>query len=710
MAKNKVAPVNVRAAGPAVNSRPAIIGICLVLTVSVAVAYYRILGHEFINFDDPDYVIENEWVKQGLTWAGFKWAFNAGHASNWHPLTWLSHMLDCQLFGLNAGLHHLTSGLFHLANTLLLFALLRSLTGSLWRSAGVAALFALHPLHVESVAWLSERKDVLSTFFGLLCLLAYGSYAHCKMRYAELEVRSTPHPTRPPLSQEHLIRLAATLIRSRPLTQPCGPPLARIPSDASQATDVSPSAAEKGIAAERMGRIWYVFALVFYALGLMSKPMLVTWPLLMLLLDLWPLDRISLESRGLSLESWKGLVMEKLPFFALAAGSGILTFIAQKEGGAVAGFSSLAFLPRIQNAIIAYAGYLQKMLWPADLAAYYPFPESIAPATVALAGFVLAAISVLTFHWRRQRPYLLVGWLWYVIILLPVIGLVQVGFQAMADRYTYLSLTGPFLMQVWGVAEATRGWRNRKPVFFVIAGILLIVGVVLTSAQAGYWRNSETLHRHTLAVTTRNPTTHLNLGSALLVQGNAAEAAEQFTAALNIRPDYAEARSNLGFALVALGRYEEAISEFRKALQTKPQGKTYFLLGNALNLRGKTAEAIVEYRHALAVDPDQAGALNDLAWVLATDADAGVRNGTEAVQLAERANKVLGRPEPMFLGTLAAAYAEAGRFADAIRTGEQARQLAGQNGLKQLAARNAQLVEEYRAGRAHREAPTRRVK
>ena len=613
------------------------------MTAGVAAAYYPILGHDFINFDDPDYVTENEWVKQGLTWAGFKWAFNLGPASNWHPLTWLSHMLDCQLFGLNAGHHHFTSGLFHLANTLLLFVLLRSLTGTLWRSAGVAALFALHPLHVESVAWLSERKDVLSTLFGLLTLIAYGRYGQCTINNAQLKSG---------------------------------------------------------------GKVWYGAALGFYALGLMSKPMLVTWPLVMLLLDVWPLRRIELSTLDPRLSTLKRLVLEKLPFLLLAAGSSLLTFIAQKAGGAVAGFSSLAFAPRIQNAIITYAGYLKKMLWPADLAAYYPFPESIPLPSVALAGFVLAAISVLVFVWRRQRPYLLVGWLWYLVMLIPVIGLVQVGFQAMADRYTYLSLTGPFIMLIWGGEEITRGWRNRKPLFFVIAGILLAVGVALTSAQAGYWKNSETLHRHTLAVTTRNATTHLNLGSALLMQGRAPEAVEQFTAALNIRPDYAEARSNLGFAFVAQGRYEEAIGQFRLALQTKPHGKTYFLLGNALNLQGKTAEAIVEYRRALERDPNQVGALNDLAWILATDTEPSVRNGTEAVQLAERASKVLGRQEPMFLGTLAAAYAEAGRFADAIQTGEQARQLAERSGLKGLAARNAQLVEEYRAGQAHREPPT----
>ncbi len=650
MAKHKTAPVASSVPGPAPSSRVAILWIGLVLTAGVATAYYPILSHDFINFDDPDYITENEWVKQGLTWAGFKWAFNLGYASNWHPLTWLSHMLDCQLFGLNAGRHHLTSGLFHLANTLLLFALLRSLTGTLWRSAGVAALFALHPLHVESVAWLSERKDVLSTLFGLLTLIAYARFAQFKIKNKKLQID---------------------------------------------------------------GKARYGAALAFFALGLMSKPMLVTWPLVMLLLDVWPLNRISLASRVLSLESWnawKGLVREKLPFLLLAVVSSLLTFSAQKAGGAVAGFSSLAFAPRIQNAITAYAGYLKKMVWPADLAAYYPFPESIPLPLVALAGFVLAAISVLVLVWRRQRPYLLVGWLWYLVMLIPVIGLVQVGFQAMADRYTYLSLTGPFIMLVWGGEEITRGWHNRKPVFFAMAGILLAVGVGLTSAQAGYWKNSETLHRHTLAVTTRNATTHLNLGSALLMQGRAPEAVEQFTAALNIRPDYAEARSNLGFALVAQGRYEEAIGQFRLALQTKPLGKTYFLLGNALNLQGKTAEAIVEYRRALEWDTNQVGALNDLAWILATDTEPSVRNGTEAVQLAERASKVLGRQEPMFLGTLAAAYAEAGRFADAIQTGEHARQLAERSGLKELAARNAQLVEEYRAGQAHREPPIPRPK
>ncbi|MGC3958707.1 MAG: tetratricopeptide repeat protein [Verrucomicrobiota bacterium] len=557
----------------------------LALFTAVAFNYFPMRHADFINFDDPDYVTQNPWIKAGVNWEGIKTAFETGHASNWHPITWLSHMLDCQFYGLNAGAHHLTNVAFHALNTVLLFLLLYRLTGTTWRSAITAGFFGLHPLHVESVAWVSERKDVLAALFGLLTLIAYSEFARRKSQ---------------------------------------GP-------------------------ACNCAKLWYGSALVFYSLGLMSKPILVTWPFIMLLLDYWPLDRALGRSEAIRGCTLKKCIGEKLPFLFLTIVSCILTFVAQRTGGSVANLNAIPLGARFANAALSYAGYLQKMAWPNDLAAYYPFPTTMQFTSVGLALLIGAAVSYLIFRNRHQHPYLWFGWLWYLGTLVPVIGIVQVGGQAMADRYTYITLIGPFIAIVWGVEKVLGQWPNRVHNAAIISIIPLSLCAVLTWKQCNYWKNSESLHRHTLAITSQNPITHLNLGSALAEQGRMTEAATEYAQAIQLRPDYAEAYSNLGFALAAQGKHVEAIEHYTRALHLKPNPKTEYLLGNALCTIGKTGDGINAYRKSIAQSPNNASSLNDLAWILATHPDSIVRNGSEAVDLSERANALTKYGEPMFL-------------------------------------------------------------
>jgi len=489
------------------------------------------LWNGFVNYDDPDYVYENPAVLAGLTAEGARWAFTTGHAANWHPLTWLSHMADIELFGLRPWGHHLGSVLLHAINSALLLLALHAMTGSLWRSAFAAAVFALHPLRVESVAWVSERKDGLSGLFFMLTLLAY-----------------LQHVRRP-----------------RPLSL-------------------------AGVS-------------VLFALGLMAKPMLVTLPFVLLLLDVWPLGRMT------SLRVVPRLVIEKAPLFALAVASSVLTFFAQRAGGSVERIEVLPMAERLANAVTAYATYLAKMLWPAGLSFFYPYPASVEAALLAISLVVLAAVSVTCLLTFRRFPYLAVGWFWYLGTLVPVIGIVQVGFQSMADRYTYIPLVGIFMALAWGMADLAGRVRYGRQVLLAGLTVVLIVLAGLTRVQAGYWKDSATLFSRALAVTRDNFIAHTNLAAALFEKGDNQAAMDHAREALRIKPTYVPAMSNLGLGLMRQHRYAEAAGLFRQALAYDPDNVPARLnLGAALVSMGRAGEAASAVREILRRDPAHAGA------------------------------------------------------------------------------------------------------
>jgi protein O-mannosyl-transferase len=553
--------------------RPGVL--CVLLAVTTLAVFLPVVKHGYVNYDDSDYVTANAHVEGGLSRENVLWAFRSGHASNWHPLTWVSHMLDIQLFGDRPGAQHLVSVGFHIANTLLLFLLLRRMTDARWRSAMVAGLFALHPLHVESVAWVSERKDVLSAFFFLLTLGAY-------IRYAEWSV-------------------------------------ARNQSSRAAATDTEPRATDCRALGTDHGWIFYLLSLCFFALGLMSKPMLVTSPCVLLLLDYWPLGRMQNAAAGGTLYTSPTLLrlaLEKLPFFALAAASSVITFIVQRKGGAVS--TSISLGARVANALVSYIRYIGKTLWPSDLSILYPHPGhwpgwQVAAATVLL-GAILAAVILLT----QRQPFLAVGWLWFCGTLVPVIGLVQVGIQSMADRYTYLPLIGLFILLVWGIAEWTpnRSWRAE---LLAVGSLLVLVAcALLTARQIQFWRNSEALFGHAVQVTRNNYLAYNNLGFYLNGQGRTAEAMENYRQALKINSAYEDALNNLGYALAGQKKYLEAIPLYEAALRVRPgHVEVHNNLGNALSEIGKIDEAISHYLVVLQQQPDHADAHNNLGIALA---------------------------------------------------------------------------------------------
>jgi tetratricopeptide (TPR) repeat protein len=563
------------------------------LVLATLAIYWPVLKFGFINYDDPDYGTDNPMVRAGLSLRGVWWALTTGCASNWHPVTWLSHLTDATIFGANAGGHHLVNVLLHAANAALLFALLRKLTGAVWRSAIVAALWAVHPLHVESVAWVSERKDVLSGLFGLLTLYFYARYASKAERRA---------------------------------------------SKAGLPLDPRPSTLD------------YRLALLFFALGLMSKPMLVTWPLVMLLLDFWPLNRVS--SFEFRVSSWGKLVVEKIPFFALSAASCVVTVIVQRAGGAVQSVQNVPWLARLENTPVAYARYLGKTFWPVNLIVPYTHPGHW-PLLWVLGGLLLlVAVSVVVVRQRRRAPFLLMGWLWFVGTLVPVIGLLQVGGQSMADRYTYLPHIGLFIALVWGAAEAVRRWALGVRLGVVI----LILGACALRAhdQLRYWRNSETLFRHALAVAPENEMAMENLGVLLLTEdrsrpealallevyarnnptsadgannyglalqdaGRTADAQMAYEYALRLKPDMAEAHINLATALIAAGRRAKALEHLQTALRLAPDNfKVQVQLGLVCALEKNFADAITHYQAALRLAPDDADTHYNLGQTLTT--------------------------------------------------------------------------------------------
>jgi protein O-mannosyl-transferase len=516
------------------------------LVAATLVAFWDVRNHGFMDIDDGVYVTENPQVQAGLTFKGLIWAFTTVHASNWHPLTWLSHMLDCELYGLNAAGHHLTSLFLHIVNTLLLFLVLKRMAGSLWKSGFVAALFALHPLHVESVAWVAERKDVLSTFFWILTLGAY-------VRYAE-------HP--------------------------------------------------------QLRR--YLPVLFCFALGLLSKPMLVTLPFVMLLLDYYPLGRLQfgwLDHRdphnlktpnpGHQRSSLLHLVREKIPFFILTALSSFITFYAQQAGGAVGSLALYPLETRVLNATVSYVRYIGKMLWPQNLAILYPYSE-ISHFWGVGAGLFLLGTTILVVRVACKRPYLLVGWLWYLGTLVPVIGLVQVGLQSMADRYTYVPLIGLFIMIAWGIPDIPSEWRHRKTALSVGMCLAVLPLVVMTRTQVSYWRSNLSLFEHALNVTSNNSRIHLNLGYNLLQHGKISEAMTHYAEALRIDPQYSEAHYNLGVALGKQGEIQEAMVHYGEALKLNPNyADAHNNLGIILARQERNREAISHFEEALRVKPDR---------------------------------------------------------------------------------------------------------
>jgi len=692
------------------DSKGTVFGVCVLLVVAVFLVFGQTLRYAFINWDDAVYVYQNPVVQKGLTWEGFRWALTYGNIGHWHPLTWLSHMLDCQLYGLNPGGHHLTNILLHTASAILLFLVLRRMTGFLWRSAFVAAVFAIHPLRVESVAWLAERKDVLSALFFMLTLGAYVGYVR-----------------RPP----SMIRYGAVVL--------C------------------------------------------FALGLLSKNMLVTMPFVLLLLDYWPLNRLSAFSPQILLRR----VAEKIPLFLLTAGSCLATALVPEK----VSVDHLPFGLRLENTVVSYVTYLWQMIYPSGLVCVYPNPTNYLPfwqVTGALG--LLLALSGVAWTFRRTHPWLVVGWFWYLGMMVPVIGMVQISYYAHADRYTYLPQIGLYLAIVWTAGDLTISWRNGRQILGVGALSVIVALMFCTWKQTSYWRTDETLWEHALACTSGNYVAHNNLGYDLAHQGRPAEAIEHYQKALEINPDFAEAHNNLGTALLDQGRLEEAsehyhqvldknpafaeahnnlgivltkqgrtaeaIEEYRKAIELNPnRAEFYNNLGNLLATKGQTSEAIEQFQKALEVEPDNAKvrsnlaniltaqgrwdeaieqyqqalkqmpdsihahnqlglalqsrgrfaaaiaqfqkvleldpkhvtARNNLAWLLATCPENSLRDGKKAVELAQQAVQLSGGNAPEILDTLAAAYAEAGSFPEAVATAQRALDLSAAQNKKPLA-------------------------
>ena len=587
--------------------------ICLLLISTTAIVFWQVGSHEFVNYDDDVYVTDNPQVQAGLKYKSVIWAFTTTHGANWHPLTWLSHMLDSQLYGSNPRGHHFTSLLLHLANTLLLFFILKRMTGALWQSGFVAALFALHPLHVESVAWVAERKDVLSTLFWLLTMWAY-------VRYVE-------HP----------------------------------------------------------GLRRYVFTFCIFALGLMAKPMLVTLPFVLLLMDYWPLSRfradrvdverkppIQLPSRFMKSDRIVlRLIWEKIPLFVLAAVSSMVTLMVQQRGGAVESTDILSVKLRIANGLVSYVSYIGNMIWPQGLAVFYPHPEASLPLwQVVGAGLLLAAISIAVLRVARRHPYLPVGWLWYLGTLVPVIGLVQVGIQARADRYTYVPLIGLFIIIAWGVPYLVKRLKSRKILLGTATGILLLGLMVSSWIQLQHWKSNATLFEHAINVTANNYLAHDNLGNVLAQKGKIDEAIAHYYTALGIKPNSANTHNNLALALLGLGRIDEAIGHYRVALNYQSNSpEIHNNLGVSLARRGQIDEAIAHYFIALRLKADYEEAYNNLGNALA-------RQGKldEAAAQFSRALEI--RPNyPDAHNNLGVALARQGRLDAAIAHFKKALQL-----------------------------------
>ena len=648
--------------------RQKLIIICLFLTLAILIVYGQAIHFDFNNYDDNLYVTENQQVQAGLTVRGLGWAFTTGHASNWHPLTWLSHMLDYELYGLNPMGHHWTNIQIHIANSILLFLLLNIMTGAIWRSGFVAALFALHPLHVESVAWVAERKDLLCAFFWMLSVWAY-------LRYI----------------------IKPTIVR-------------------------------------------YILLIILFICGLMSKPMIVTLPFTLLLIDFWPLSRLTSSAHkkpASYCQTFISLVREKIPLFALSAISSIITVIVQQHGKSIASLDFFPLSMRIANALISYLKYIEKMIWPVNLAVFYPY-QKWPTAEVVAAGSLLLFMTAFVIWASRRRPYLATGWLWYLGTLVPAIGLVQAGLQSMADRYTYIPLIGLFIIVVWGISDISSRWRKQNILLPLLSSIIVISLMICTYFQVHHWKNSITLFTHALNVTSDNYIALGNMGQVLDMQGQFDAAIPYYYKALEINPNYVDARNNIGVALARKGDVKNAINHYYRALQINPanakahnnlgaalscQGNdklsiyhynealrinsdyagAYYNLGKIFANQGKTENAILHFQKALQKDPDMTPALYNLSWIGATSEDDKFRNSIEAIKLAEKLCKLQNYSQPLSLDALAAAYAEAGRFKEAVLTAQKGLELALKMGPKELALGLENRLKLYHAGRPYRQ-------
>jgi tetratricopeptide (TPR) repeat protein len=658
--------------------------VCVALAILTFAVFGQTVRHAFVNYDDDLYVYENAMVSHGLTAKGVAWAFTGIHVVNWHPVTWLSHQLDCQLYGKSPGGPHLTNVILHASAVVLLFLFLSEVTGAFWQSAFVAAVFAIHPLRAESVAWVSERKDVLSGLFFILTIWAY-----------------------------------ARFVRQR-------------------------------------RRVLYVLSVVFFALGLMSKPMLVTIPLVLLVMDFWPLRRA---------DSFRHLLVEKVLFAALSAVVCGITLYAQSSAIHSGGVFSLS--ARLANALVACAIYLRQMFWPSHLAVLYPYPVHGTPAGALLvSGAVVVLMSILAWRCRRAQPWLLAGWVWYLIMLLPVLGIIQVGRQAHADRYTYLPQIGLYIALTWLVAE----WRLGRAVNSILMAAVVAALAVAAWKQTSYWQNSELLWAHTIACTTENELAHTNLGAYYAKTGRTTEAVAEYNKALAINPDTAsaqndlgamlilegkiddavahcqraisihadfaeahfnlaraferlnrngeavsqyeeaarldpsdaEVQNNLGMLLRKMGRVDDALAHYAAAAEIVPDDESVHVnMGNAFLQEGREPEAAAQFERALELVPSDMEMQNNLAWLLATSGQAAVRDGARAVALARQAVQLSGGKNSIVLGTLAAALAEAGQFRDAQQAAEQAIALAEAAGQKESVRRLAQQLQFYKAGRPY---------
>jgi Flp pilus assembly protein TadD len=601
-----------------------VILVYLALALSTIAVYWQVRNFGFINYDDNFYVYENPHVLNGFSTSNLFWAFTTNISAHWHPLTWLSLMLDCQLFGPGPSGFHLVNLFLHIINTLLLFAVLKKMTGSLWPSAFVAAAFALHPMHVESVAWIAERKDVLSTFFWLLTLAAW--------------LRCLQRPS--------VFRYSA--------------------------------------------------ALAAFALGLMAKSMLITLPFVLLLLDYWPLER-KISSH---------LLFEKIPFFALSIISSVITFLVMKSGGLVININQVSLNNRIANVFLSYVRYIGKMFWPQNLAVFYPFDANLFPLwKISLCALFLFAISAFVLRLRKNYGCLLTGWFWFIGTLIPVIGLIQVGSQSYADRYTYIPYIGLFIMIAWSVPQLLAKSPHRKIVLAVTMLTALITLGIYAYKQTTFWNNSSTLFSHALEVTNDNYVAHSCLGQELYRQGKFAPAIEHLNKALQIRPNYIYPIISLGCIETDRGDLKQAIDYFQKALNLKSDSAdAHTNLATALQKCGRFNDAIVHIRRSLQIEPDNPATMNNLAWLFATCSDPNYRSPAEAIHLAQQACRATAYVNPEMLDTLAAAFASAGRFNEAIITAQKALNLANENN-KQIFQAIKDHLDLYKASRPLIEIP-----
>jgi tetratricopeptide (TPR) repeat protein len=564
-----------------------VISIYFALLISTLLVFWQVRHFDFINYDDSVYVYENPHILNGLTAGSIRWAFTTGFAEFWHPLTWISLMLDCQLFGASAGRIHLVNLLLHIANTLLLFIVLKKMTGALWQSAFVAALFALHPLHVESVAWVSERKDVLSTFFWLLAMLAYAQYV------------------------------------------------------------------------KKPGIVRYLLTLLIFALGLMAKPMLVTLPFVFLLLDYWPLER----------KISRHLVVEKIPFIVLSIASSVIAFIAQQSRKSFLSFVAIPSLKfRIANALISYMKYIEKMFYPAGLAPFYPHPvENVSVLYAIISAVFLLLVTIVVIRFAKNHRYLVTGWFWYLGTLIPVIGIIQVGNHAMADRYTYITLTGLFIIIAWGLPELFAKLPQRKIILGAAMIIVLTALGICAGRQTSYWKNSVILFSHANDVTQNNYVAYNSLGDAYGRLGRLSQAIEVFDRAIEISPGYDEARYNLGVAYAKMDRWPEAIEAYERVLKINPDYiEAYNNLGVAYGKIGRVTEAIEFYQHAIKLKPDYAEAYYNLGRLFGNNG-----RTDEAIDAYKQAIKI--KPDlAQAHNNLGRIFANSDRWHEAIEAYKQA--------------------------------------